>query len=161
LQALDSALTSPDDGTSPRLAVLTGTGGVGKTTLAVRWAREHATAFPDGQLFVDLQGFDPRREPMSPESAPHAFLLALGADPVALPGDLNALTGMYRSALEGRRVLVVADNARTSDQVRPLLPPGPAGAALVTSRSGLGGILTDHGAPVIAVGMLDARDARA
>jgi DNA-binding SARP family transcriptional activator/tetratricopeptide (TPR) repeat protein len=158
-QALDKALTG--DETGPRIAILSGTGGVGKTSLAVRWAREHVDAFPDGQLFIDLQGFDSERPPLAPEAAIHTFLLALGADPAALPVDLNALTGMYRSMLEGRRVLIIADNARCSEQVRPLLPAGPLNAALVTSRSGLARILTDHGAQVIHVGMLGPCDARA
>ena len=158
LEALDRAVLGAAE---PGVAILSGTGGAGKTSLALRWARDRADSFPDGQLFVDLQGFDPERAPLSPESALHGFLLALGADPATVPIELSALTGMYRSLTAGRRLLIVADNARDSAQVRPLLPAGAGSAAIVTSRSGLPSVVADCGAQVVDVGMLDASAARA
>ncbi len=143
---------------SAQTIILTGIGGAGKTSLAVEWAQAQVEDFPDGQLFVDLQGFDAERYPMSTESALRTMLLALSGDSEDLPPDLNGLTGRYRTMLAGRKVLVIIDNARTSAQVRALLPPSPS-AAVITSRSSLNGLLADPGATLIPVGMLAAEDA--
>lgn len=159
-RTLDRALLEVGDPAAPRVAILSGTAGAGKTTLATRWASDHADRFPDGQLFVDLCGFDPVRPPLAPEAALHQLLLSLGIEPSTIPTDLAALTGMYRSMLAGRRILVVVDNAPSSQQVRPLLPLGPPGAALVTSRSALLGIVTELGASSVPVGMLEPAEAR-
>ena len=140
--------------------MLNGCGGAGKTALALRWAHEHADEFPDGQLFVDLQGFDPHRPPLPPEAALRAFALALGSDPKALPADPEALCGVYRTLSAGRRILLVADNARDSAQVRPLLLAGAGSATLITSRAPLAGIVTGHAARPVDVGLLDADQAR-
>ncbi len=156
---LDGALGT-STASEPRIAVLNGCGGAGKTALALRWAHEHADEFPDGQLFVDLQGFDPHRPPLPPEAALRAFALALGADPKALPADPEALCGVYRTLSAGRRILLVADNARDSAQVRPLLLTGAGSATLITSRAPLAGIVTDHAARPVDVGLLDADQAR-
>ncbi|GAA3611268.1 AfsR/SARP family transcriptional regulator [Microlunatus ginsengisoli] len=156
---LDRALLR--DTTECRVVALTGTGGVGKTSLAVRWARDHAADFPDGQLFVDLRGFDSGRRPMSTESALHCLVLALGADPAAVPAELDALVGLYRTLLAGRRVLVVADNAADSAHARPLLPPSGPAAAMVTSRSAMTGLAADPGATLLPLAMLAPNGSRA
>ncbi len=156
---LDAALGTAT-ATDPRIAVLSGAGGAGKTALALRWAHEHAAEFPDGQLFVDLQGFDPQRPPLATDAALRAFALALGADPKALPTDPDELCGVYRTLCAERRILVVADNARDSAQVRALLPAGAGCATLITSRAPLAGIVTGHGAHLVDIGLLDADQAR-
>lgn len=114
------------------VSALAGIGGVGKTTLAVRVARRVRAAFPDGQLYVDLQGAGTRAA--EPETVLGAFLRALGTADAAIPDSLEERAALYRSALDGRRVLVLLDNARDAAQVRPLLPGTEGCAALVTSR---------------------------
>jgi tetratricopeptide (TPR) repeat protein len=115
------------------VCAVTGVGGVGKTALAVRVARQARNAFPDGQLFADLQGAGPRAA--RPETVLGSFLRALGAADSALPDSLEERSALYRSVLDGRRVLVVLDNAKDAAQVRPLLPGMEGCAALVTSRT--------------------------
>src|SRR6185369_12470439 len=111
-----------------------GTAGVGKTTLAVHWAHRIADRFPDGQLYANLRGFDPGGLEAGPDEILRVFLDALGVPPQRMPADLDALTGLYRSLLTGRRVLIVLDNAATAGQVRPLLPGAPGSLVVVTSR---------------------------
>jgi transcriptional regulator with XRE-family HTH domain/tetratricopeptide (TPR) repeat protein len=120
-------------GSAP-LIVLSGTAGVGKTTLAVHWARQAADRFPDGQLYVDLRGFGPSGNPVTSTAAIQGFLAAFGVPTEKVPAGLEAQTALYRSLLASRRVLVVLDNARDAEQVRPLLPGGTACQVLVTSR---------------------------
>ncbi|MGW4755444.1 BTAD domain-containing putative transcriptional regulator [Streptomyces chartreusis] len=114
------------------VSALAGIGGVGKTTLAVHVAHQARSAFPDGQLYVDLQGAGPRAA--EPETVLGSFLRALGTADSAIPDSLEERAALYRSALDGRRVLVLLDNARDAAQVRPLLPGTEGCAALVTSR---------------------------
>ncbi|MEV7793143.1 BTAD domain-containing putative transcriptional regulator [Streptomyces sp. NPDC087512] len=114
------------------VSALAGIGGVGKTTLAVHVAHQARAAFPDGQLYVDLQGAGARAA--EPETVLGSFLRALGTADSAIPDSLEERAALYRSVLDGRRVLVLLDNARDAAQVRPLLPGTDGCAALVTSR---------------------------
>ncbi|ARP71671.1 AfsR family transcriptional regulator [Streptomyces pluripotens] len=123
---------SEAEGRVMAVSALAGIGGVGKTTLAVHVAHRARSAFPDGQLYVDLQGTGPR--PAEPETVLGSFLRALGTADSALPDSLQERAALYRSALDGRRVLVLLDNAKDAAQVRPLLPGTEGCAALVTSR---------------------------
>ncbi|AZM51287.1 SARP family transcriptional regulator [Streptomyces sp. WAC 01529] len=146
------------DGESVLIAAVCGTGGVGKTWLALRWAHEQQEAFPDGQLYADLRGFAPFGEPVDPYAAMRGFLESLGADPAALPTTPQAQAALYRSLTAGRRLLVVLDNARDTDQVVPLLPGSPTCTVLVTSRHQLLGLTASHGAGQLTLDTLDGAD---
>ncbi|MFD7106571.1 MULTISPECIES: AfsR/SARP family transcriptional regulator [Streptomyces] len=147
LAALTAALTTQSTGESP-LAVVAGPAGVGKTAVAVQWAHLYAAAFPDGQLFADLRGFGEGDE-AAPAEILRDFLLALGTPPERVPTSAQAASALFRSLVADRRLLVVLDNARSSAQVRPLLPGGLHCATVVTSRSRLDGLVaTDCALPV-------------
>ncbi|MFJ6385220.1 AfsR/SARP family transcriptional regulator [Kitasatospora sp. NPDC092039] len=124
------------------VSALDGMGGVGKTALAVHVARRVRDRFPDGQLFADLRGAD--RTPPDPGTVLAGFLRDLGVDPGEIPPDTGERSALYRSALAGRRVLVVLDNAATPGHVEPLLPGSPGCAVLVTSRHRLTGLAGAH-----------------
>jgi tetratricopeptide (TPR) repeat protein len=125
--------------------VISGTAGVGKTALAVQWAHRVRDRFPDGQLYVNLRGYD-AGPPISPEQALDGFLRALDVSPDKIPIGVEARAGLYRSQLDGGRVLVVLDNANTAEQVRPLLPGSSGCLVVVTSRSDLSGLTVREGA---------------
>ncbi len=125
------------------LVVISGTGGLGKTTLAVRWAHEAAARYPDGQLYGDLRGYCPMEPPAEPGDILGGFLGALGQ---RVPPSTEERSALLRSVLAGRRMLIVLDNARDADQVRPLLPGAPGCAVVVTSRSRLGDLVVADGA---------------
>lgn len=137
---------------------LHGTGGVGKTALASRWAHEVAERFPDGQLYLDLQGYGPGA-PISPGVALGSLLRSVGVPGPQLPEETGERAGLWRSVVTGRRLLVLLDNARNPDQVRPLLP-GSDCVVVVTSRSQLRGLSTRDGAVSLALQELTDDEAR-
>jgi DNA-binding SARP family transcriptional activator len=161
LASLDAMLpgAAGPAGTGVVIATLAGTAGVGKTALALHWAHRARELFPDGQLYVDLRGFDPNGPAMDPDDALRGFLGALGVPPESIPDNREAKAGLYRSLLNGKRVLVVLDNARDAEQVRPLLPGSSASMALVTSRSQLTGLIAAEGARPVGLCLLTVPEA--
>ncbi|WP_412540471.1 BTAD domain-containing putative transcriptional regulator [Longispora sp. K20-0274] len=127
------------------ISTIGGVGGVGKTALALYWAHRARHTFPDGQLHINLHGYS-AAAPVTPAEALSRFLRALGVRPENVPADLDEAAALYRSRIADRRMLVVLDNARSADQVRPLLPSGPGSVALVTSRDRLAGLTALDGA---------------
>jgi len=136
------------------ISAIGGTAGVGKTALALHWAHQIADRFSDGQLFVNLRGFDPSGAPATPAAAIRGFLDALGVPPERIPPLPEAQAGLYRTLLAGKRMLIVVDNARDEQQVRPLLPASPGTLVLVTSRSQLSGLAVADGARLISLEVL-------
>ncbi|MGH3401685.1 MAG: AfsR/SARP family transcriptional regulator [Streptosporangiaceae bacterium] len=142
------------------IAVIAGTAGVGKTSLALHFAHRVAARFPDGQLYVNLRGFDPAGAPMAPAEAVRLFLDALAVPAARIPVGLDAQSGLYRSLLAGRRVLVLLDNARDVDQVRPLLPAGSGSLVIVTSRKQLTSLVAGEGALPLTLDVLGDTEAQ-
>jgi tetratricopeptide (TPR) repeat protein/transcriptional regulator with XRE-family HTH domain len=140
------------------ITAIGGTAGVGKTALAVHWARQIAGRFPDGQLYVNLRGYDPG-QPLAPEDALAGFLRALGVPGQEIPADTEERAARYRSLLAGRRMLMLLDNASSAEQVRPLLPAATDCVAIVTSRDTLAGLIVRDGAQRLSLDLLPAADA--
>jgi DNA-binding SARP family transcriptional activator len=140
-------------------AVIAGAGGLGKTWLALRWSHENINRFPDGQLYVDLRGYDPSESPTQTSTALRGFLEALGVDRESIPLDLDAQAGLYRSLTSGRRILVLLDNALDTEHVKALLPDTRSCTVLVTGRHEFGGLVTAYGAHRVALDALDASEA--
>jgi DNA-binding SARP family transcriptional activator len=165
LAALDRLL-SPLNGDDPTLstatavtiALLSGTAGVGKSALAVRWAHRVREAFPDGQLYVNLRGYD-AEQPVAAADALAGFLTALGVRAPEIPLDTDERAGRYRSELAGRRMLVLLDNASSVEHVRPLLPGTGSCLVLITSRDSLPGMVAVHGAERVNLDLLPLPDA--
>jgi tetratricopeptide (TPR) repeat protein len=140
------------------VAVISGSAGVGKTALAVHAAHLLGDRFPDGHLFVNLRGYDPAR-PLEPARALAVLLYGLGVAPEQIPVEVEATAGLYRTLLADRRVLVLLDNARSAEQVRPLLPASPGCLVLVTSRDRLIGLAARDGARRLPLGVLAPAEA--
>jgi DNA-binding SARP family transcriptional activator/tetratricopeptide (TPR) repeat protein len=140
------------------ITALSGIPGVGKTSLAVHWAHRVKGGFPDGQLYVNLRGYDPQR-PLPPADALAGFLDALGVRAVDIPLDLDARAALYRTELSGRRMLLVLDNASSVEQIRPLLPGSSSCLVVVTSRDSLAGLVAVHGAGRLDLDVLPSEDA--
>ncbi|MDT4988266.1 MAG: hypothetical protein QOI74_2360 [Micromonosporaceae bacterium] len=141
------------------ISAVHGTAGIGKTALAVHWAHTVADRFPDGQLYVNLRGFDPSGSAVHPADAVKGFLEAFGVGPQRMPVSMQAQVGLYRSLLADKRVLVVLDNARDAAQVRPLLPGTAGCVVVVTSRSELASLAAEGAAPIV-LDLLPTADAR-
>jgi transcriptional regulator with XRE-family HTH domain len=142
------------------ISSIDGTAGIGKTALAVYWAHRVRERFPDGQLYVNLRGFDPNGPPVGPADAVRAFLEAFGVAPHRIPAGPDAQAALYRSLVADRRVLVVLDNARDVEQVLPLLPASPGSLAVVTSRNRLTGLVATLGAHPLTIDLPSASEAR-
>lgn len=159
LGELDALLRRGEADTGARIAVLSGTAGVGKTALAVRWAQRARAEFPDGQLYVDLRGYGTVR-PVEPGDALSGFLRALGVDGADIPAEPDERAAKFRTVLDGRRMVLLLDNAGSVGQVRPLLPGSPSCLVLVTSRDALPGLVARDGARRVLVDLLTDTEAR-
>jgi NB-ARC domain len=140
------------------ISAIGGTAGVRKTALAVQWAHQVAGRFPDGQLYVNLRGYDPD-EPVAAGDAHASFLDALGVPGQQIPDGQDDRARLYRSRLSDQRMIVVLDNVRDSDQVRPLLPGNPGCVAVVTSRDSLAGLVATDGARRLDLDVLPRTEA--
>lgn len=142
-----------DDAGQTRLVVLTGPGGIGKTTLALQWLREVGGEFADGQLYLELHNSS-RTDPVTPLDALGWFLEALNVPAKQIPSDLTQRAALFRSITSTRRLSVCLDNAVSAAQVRALLPGGEQCLVIATSRSRLSG-LAMNGARYLDVPPLD------
>ncbi|MEU5693159.1 BTAD domain-containing putative transcriptional regulator [Actinosynnema sp. NPDC020468] len=160
LRALDAAADLVDPvapGDAVPIVVVTGTAGVGKTALAVRWAHRVADLFPDGRLYVNLHGYG-TASATTPAEVLARFLRALDVPAERVPAHLDELTALYRSTVRGKRLLVVLDNAGSVDQVRPLVPGTPGSLVLVTSRDDLRGLAVSNDATVLRLDVLTSAE---
>jgi DNA-binding SARP family transcriptional activator/tetratricopeptide (TPR) repeat protein len=146
-------------GESVPIVVISGTAGAGKTALAIRFGRQVAKRFPGGQLYVNLRGLDPATAPMKPAEALRFFLDALGVPPHRIPAGTEGRSALFRSMLDGKRMLILLDNARNVAQVRPLLPGAPGCLVLVTSRNEMTGLVAAEGAVPLTLDMLSHAEA--
>lgn len=159
LAALNRTLGDVSRTQAPATAMISGMAGIGKTALALTFARQASPHFPDGQLYINLQGFGPGENPLDPAAALGTFLRSLGLSPAQIPAGLQARAALYRSLLSTRRVIIVLDNARDEQQARPLLPGGGANMAVVTSRRRLDGLAALEGIIPLDLSVLNEQDA--
>jgi len=141
------------------IAAISGTAGVGKTTLALHWAHQNVHRFPDGQLYVDLRAFGPSSSPMKAAEAIRGFLDALGVRRDRRRRGIEVQAAFYRTVLADKRILVVLDNAADEDQVRPLLPGAEGCLVLITSRRRLAGLATGEGATLLTLDVMSQPEA--
>ncbi|MGW3247057.1 AfsR/SARP family transcriptional regulator [Streptomyces sp. NPDC001070] len=159
------ALLPPEHGQEPVstvvISAIGGAAGIGKTALAVHWAHQVRERFPDGQLYVNLHGFDHDRPPLKAGEALELLLRSLGLQASEIPLNDEAQARVYRTLLSGRRLLVLLDNAASAEQVRALLPGSPSCCVLVTSRNRLGDLVARDGAHALPLDLLQPAEARA
>src|SRR4051794_7573027 len=160
LARLEALLTTARAGTarSVVIAAITGTAGVGKTTLAVSWAHRVRDRFPDGQLYANLRGYDPGA-PATPTEVLDGFLRAVNVPSNKIPPNLEQRSALFRSLVDDRRILIVLDNANSAEQVRPLLPGSASSVVVVTSRATLTGLAVSVGAARVRLDLLRFDDA--
>jgi len=160
LAELDELMSTGDGNrAATRIAAVAGGAGVGKTALALHWAHRVAGRFPDGQVYLDLQGYDPNAQPLKSAEALGRLLTAVGLDRRQLPPGEQERSALWRTVLASRSVLVVLDNAVGAQQVRPLLPASPLSLTIVTSRNRLAGLVAVDGAHPIVLGPMSEVDA--
>ncbi|SDZ50880.1 DNA-binding transcriptional activator of the SARP family [Asanoa ishikariensis] len=162
LARLDATLTDTEQAQPAAVVIsaLSGTAGIGKTALALHWAHRVAAQFPDGQLYVNLRGFDAGGSVLDPAAALRSFLDALNVPAHRIPATLDDQASLYRSLLAGKRVLVVLDNARDVAQIRPLLPGSGGCVVVVTSRRQLTALVATEGAHPLTLDLLTPAQAR-
>ncbi|MQA88539.1 MAG: tetratricopeptide repeat protein [Streptosporangiales bacterium] len=160
LERLDGLLAAATAEATSAVVVIaiSGMAGVGKTALAVHWAHRVAGSFPDGQLYVDLQGYG-SGPPLRPLQALAGLLRALGVPADNVPVEPDEAARTYRSLLAGRRMLVVLDDVLDAEQVRPLMPGSPGCVVVTTSRDRLTGLVATHGAYQLVLDVLAPEDA--
>jgi len=157
MKELNRVLDSDGD---TRIMVVSGRGGMGKTALAVQWAHQVKHGFPDGQLFLDLRGRDVEAA-MTPADALGQMLRSLGVPGDKVPSDLVEMINLYRSVLDGKRVLIILDNASKVDQIRPLVPATAMSALIVTTRGPMTALATYHAVGALCLDILGEADALA
>ncbi|TWF91248.1 DNA-binding SARP family transcriptional activator [Kitasatospora viridis] len=160
LDQLDQLLETAGETRTVVISAVSGMAGVGKTALAVHWAHQVAGRFPDGQLYLNLRGFDPTHTPTAPAEALRSLLDALDVPRQRIPAGLDAQAALYRSLLADRRMLVLLDNVRDAEQVRSLLPGTPDCLVLITSRDRLTGLVAGVGAHPVPLDLLTVAEAR-
>ncbi|WP_341718125.1 BTAD domain-containing putative transcriptional regulator [Micromonospora sp. FIMYZ51] len=158
LALLDAAVAATEPATVV-ISAISGMAGVGKTALALRWAHRVVDRFPDGQLYLNLRGYD-EAEAMTPAEALRSFLEALGVPDARIPVTTDARAGLYRSLLAARQMLIVLDNARDTEQVRPLLPGTGHGAVVITSRDQLTALVAAERARSVTLDVLTDEESR-
>ena len=161
LQMLNEALNDTVDASGAVVIIaIEGTAGVGKTALALHWAHSMVNRFPDGQLYVNLRGFDPSGRPLVPGTAIRRLLQALDVPIDRIPDDFDGKVSLYRSLLASKRMLILLDNAVDAAQVRPLLPANPRCPVVVTSRNQLASLVATEGAQLITLDVLSDSESR-
>ncbi|MFF1681639.1 BTAD domain-containing putative transcriptional regulator [Streptomyces sp. NPDC058256] len=161
LHSLLAPARAPGTANTVVISAIGGAAGIGKTALAVHWAHQVRDRFPDGQLYVNLHGFDHDRQPLEPGEALELLLRSLGLAASEIPPHPEAQGRVFRTLLGDRRLLVLLDNAASADQVRPLLPGSPTCCVLVTSRNRLGDLVAHDGAHALPLDLLLPDEARA